>query len=676
MDSYEYYLLFHVDREGFKGKVTCDDGEMLAALEKLLKNGKIMCEDKIEIFHKLIDEKCSEVLTDIYELFGIDCIFNFLKNASDFNLRLTLIYLSMCDTNDDDFNYKLGSQLIDYVFYNKINLQPMTFKNISVERFVLEKIYERSSENLQNYCNFFEKMCQLDMIESSDLKIVENIFSTTCDNVRTKQGIYLLNVMIKFNIFDRKIENSLKVFINAIESLESNQSHLILPALDTIDDENFRKCISEQLWTFLIEKIINHSNKIVRAWGLKYFMKIDYNFTKNHILIFLTALNASGSSVDNFEKFVTRHYDDIMEIVVHVDWRISFYFILKCLKTITLGKSSFKIDFIEKLKAQVDSIPSKLKNLKIRSGVQFLYADIFNHIVNFFDIKALIPLLISIFKITKDSQKCIEKLALSIKDYEAIFSDQLPCNLVLIFLTKTQIGKDIKTIKKVMNKVKNGRKIIFKSINLMNKLTETYDEDINMLLQEAIDALWLSIFESNTFNLLESIEILEIAFEHNLQFDSENVVNFMEIFQKLKACKDTNFEFEIAYWKMLNICIKCNCDEAVLDSNFHKIVLENHRNIRSALLITSCQVSRFQVNGNMHDAILIIDNIEYVIDKVVESSEINQIFHLIEKICSKALDLLDQVEFTEKLLALLKTFFILSQNQSIESYFEATIYEK
>ncbi|KAI8130849.1 putative methyltransferase TARBP1 [Lucilia cuprina] len=95
--------------------------------------------------------------------------------------------------------------------------------------------------------------------------------------------------------YNRKIEQSWLMYITILENLEEEQSHLILPSLENLEEIIKCKHLKSSWLDILYMRILTHNNNLVLRWSIEFFLKtFSCSNLSAHILKhFLNATNST-----------------------------------------------------------------------------------------------------------------------------------------------------------------------------------------------------------------------------------------------------------------------------------------------------------------------------------------------------------------------------------------------
>lgn len=400
MDSYDFYNLYLNNPQQFTKifvKLNGNDekfDEILKAVKILAQKSKIK---NLKIFSgkiiKLILEdesqsnfKLDEVLEELK--ISEETIENLLNEKSQLEvnkLRIFKIYLKKNETNVEEISensIKILEILIFELFRESsishyvAGLLKIASKNSKIENFIVTKIFNNcqdfSSLSLQNLCYFFDKICELNLVEKDNHELILKYFENP-SKLSKKQAIFIIKTLITFDLLS-SVEN-FKIFIIILEALDESPSHIILPTLELIrqvkNDENFHK-----FFFILCCAIIDHENTQVKLWGLNFVLNLDQKFNKSEVIEILKGLNSTllyedGEFVKNIKKFIWNNFEEVFGALIDVPWSsVAFYNVLEAIVQHVMKMDQFCTTFLVNMQKQAEMIPKKIKNVEIREGVQ------------------------------------------------------------------------------------------------------------------------------------------------------------------------------------------------------------------------------------------------------------------------------------------------------------------
>ncbi|KAG5670340.1 hypothetical protein PVAND_000614 [Polypedilum vanderplanki] len=680
MDSYEYYLQFHQNKNEFMESIDAENSEKLCALKKLLVNKKIL-PNELMFWFELIKEMIvndsnsnyildeilektitSEQLSSLNNLLSTDCSvgnIRVLKKIINFALKEMSSF--------EGFLNKTCTYLVENMFkespahaYIVSLLKTLILSESQIKNFILKSIYEKCLEStakigLQNFCYFFDKMCDNCFFRNEHLKHIFKYFEIN-NSISNKQGVFLLKILIEKKLLID--EQNWKTFVIIMDALEES-NHLSLPTLELLEKVNISNEF-EVFWFIICKKILMHQTNLVRNWGLRYIMNINYQFNNEHILVILESLNSTllfeseeEQLILYLQKFTQNNFSTIFEMLAEINWQtISFYHVLKIIQLfVETAKPIFSSEQLKHFQHQTKVIPKKIKNLTFRTAVQKFYSKILAVILEKSSISEVLQIMFNVFEINENSRNldpCFDFIHK--EDYDLIFNDDTPYRFMKYALIKLHIDRSLKEIKYSVRNVTNQRKLIMEAICIMNKNFVGYEEYPDELIHEIIDDMWTEITENRYENLRNSVEVLEIGlnFARN-DIEQERIDQLIEMLNKIDAIRITNNDMNDVFDKVLSIIYRYRnkCDVSI----FSKVDV-SHKNIFT--LYIECKRS-LEENKSLNFYEDLINELENMLDKVSNEEEYMKIFELMEMLGSK-IDVLNEEVFREKFIHLFEQF--------------------
>ncbi|XP_059218422.1 uncharacterized protein LOC106089434 isoform X2 [Stomoxys calcitrans] len=236
-----------------------------------------------------------------------------------------------------------------------------------------------------------------------DLGVIETVQSLLKSQQRDERkcGYYLFKKIINCftlssknanNIlfsseYAQQIERSWMTYITILENLEENQSHLILPSLQNLDELIAGKQLQSSWMDILFSRIIIHKNNQVLRWSLEYFMT---TFTSSDLNVqvlkeLLEACNTNvlynceGYFLDRkyFCSFLKGDLTNLYTLLGDVNWKsVPLHNLLSILEENEVPKSLTN-DQVLKVASRVRA----LQDYHIRKDVVILVNRLFEDIV-------------------------------------------------------------------------------------------------------------------------------------------------------------------------------------------------------------------------------------------------------------------------------------------------------
>lgn len=688
MDSYEFYLLYHENRNKFIEFFTDSNQEILIALNKLLKNGKIK-EDGNIFWKKLInlieyDDDSNFLLDETLQLLITSELFKSTKHyitereVTLSTLRVSKILIDFALKSDF-----AGSEiqqfceiLVDFIFkesnlrYHAIGiLCQILSKNDDLKKYILSLIYDRSMEryntiSTQNLCYFFKHLCQ-NGFKVEELNYIEKYFDDSSILAR-KQGTFLIKCLLDHNLLCEDNERNWRKFITIIETLEENQSHLILPSLALLHEMKIND-IFKTFWFKLCSIIISHENSLVKSYGLKYIFGMkEIKFTKQQVLKILEAVNATylydlndEKFLEEIQKFVENHSDIIFEILVEINWfSVPFYYILKNLKITKISHDDYNNNFLLCFEKQTELIPKRIKNVKIRAKVKEIYSNLLESVIASIGICQVLRSFKNIFYIN-ENHDCLRKCLFHIKqeDYALIFSSEFDYEFLKYIITKTHEGRTIDEVKDCIKHLKYNQKLLVEVMLDMHELMDNYEDIPNILVNEMIKLIWKHITDEKHEGIDNSLNLLEMCLDASkCQIENETIDHLTEIWTRINSIYLHDKSFEYPFLKSTNIILNHNLN---FDTKFAENVCFSST-FASQLLATQtkCQalIIKNQIlknsSQNLQFLETVLNNIEILLDRSSSNSDIMDVYELL-----KIVTLNISREVHENILEKLKNIF-------------------
>jgi hypothetical protein len=707
MDSYEYYLLYHKDSSGFINAICGNNVETLLALERLLSNKKLLFEtEKHEVFQKvwtLIQEPNTDVQLDrIFEAlltlermetikyWVIANLKNFEKSETVNVLRVTMILVKklVSQSSSSSFLKELSNHLIDIMLRDS----PHHADVLQILNFILEKNRETRTEildciiskcqgrsdrhALQCLCNFFDKICE----EGTAINMNDALkkFFQNSDLTAQQQGIFLIRTLVHRQKLTVNDENSFKKFTIIQETLEQNQSHLILPSLTLVKSLNFSKCF-EDFWFILIRMILGHENSLIRNWGLNFISECkDHQFNDEEIVTILNAFNATylydpelkPISLESLRGFVGRNWKNVFNSMIQINWMSTPCF--KILEVVTESAAyqnltSFDSKFIDVLVKQTESIPKRVKNLVLRLGVRRLYGKFSTILVQHVGIRPLIPVVTNIFNIGDDFKYLGECLRFAQqKDYELIFNDDNLEDFMQLALLSMMNDKSVDEMMIACRNLTNPESIILKALCKLN-FEKQLEREIIAILYEVSAKISTHAEDLNDQTLQRFSEMLDNGLRASISpIELELQSLLISIWKRLKNSTKPSSHF----WILKPILeFNFDFDVSVIES---EVFDENQGHSQSSTKLF-CQLLALERTTQLDEIKLkkFLDSYEYFVDQcykkkdILTSCEIMQrlvksddriirkslhiLLRIVDIILLRALSSDDKTEFVEQL---------------------------
>lgn len=550
-DSYEYYLLYHVDSRRFFIALDSELNEdKTIAIERLIANNKLSSSEKelcfIKIWNQLRHEencnaKLETVFKDLLTSDRVEVVKSWISESlGNFNdgmanganlMKIIKIIVEVFVSTQamGAFMEELSEKLSDILYTETLlnaeivsNLNLITSKNTRIKEQTCQRILHKSHQRtdhlaLQNICYFFEEIIQQPFI--IDDALLRKYFESSNPTAR-KQGIYLIKCLIHHKKLSSSDEASFKNFTLISEALQESQ-HLAQPTLELVKNVNFSTKFSE-LHFILLTMIIAHDSSLVKAWGLNYILNSkDLVINNQQTIIVLNSLNSTGLydngessiQIECLNQFVRCHFLEVFSNLTEVNWvSVPFYRILESIVLETINQKHL-IDtfFIKNLLKQTEMIPMMVKNLVIRSGVQQNYAEITSVVAHHQGMTSLRQILVNIYNMGERHEKLAKLLSCaSQKDLKYVISDGYPENFVQFVLALIGFNKGFDDVKVLSINLANRNKL-----NMMTacQLRDTSYNHLNFLIRETIENILNDVTDGNITRLLENLESLKLGLQ-------------------------------------------------------------------------------------------------------------------------------------------------------------------
>lgn len=170
------------------------------------------------------------------------------------------------------------------------------------------------------------------------IEIVQALLLSNTRNER-KSAIYLLRTIIPIIIAhaksvssweidqSAKLSSSWNAYVTVFENLEEKQSHLILPALETLKSIN----LSPMWLQLLYQQLLQHNNTLVLRWTIEYILENFKCSDLNEDLLkhFFNAVNSTNLyNYDNFcisnkkiKNFLNCNLTELLSIFSDINWK-------------------------------------------------------------------------------------------------------------------------------------------------------------------------------------------------------------------------------------------------------------------------------------------------------------------------------------------------------------------
>lgn len=410
MDSYEYYLLFHVDKPAFLKALSDRPGEneqLIEALERLIVNKKEICDEIKELLLSMVLSDNSKVEWILSKLLTSTASLKAWIDQNDLEsnpppyFRIVRLFIEKTTGSEEELKVfrDLVGEIVQYVYREAVTDRPEAIaclrsmmKQQQVSRWIIEEVSQKldrtDAVSLKNLCYFFDEICKHNCIENES-EIILKYFENSDVSAR-KQGIFLIKTLIEFKRLSSQDEESFKKFIVVVQTLEESQ-HLIAPTLELIKQFDFTKKYQD-FWFVTCRMILKHESSLVKQWALNFILRTNppTPFNEKQTLEILEAFN-STSLLDIHEslcgeplrQFIVRNLSCVFQSLTEINWTsFTFFRVLKIVGENISQIAQSDEKFPETLRLQTEIIPKRIKHLVIRNGVQIEYSKIAKSVVD------------------------------------------------------------------------------------------------------------------------------------------------------------------------------------------------------------------------------------------------------------------------------------------------------
>ncbi|CAG9808004.1 unnamed protein product [Chironomus riparius] len=665
MDSYEYYLLYHEDKNKFIKLFNGSNQEILIAFIKLYENGKIK-EDGNEFFNKLLilieNDDVSNFMFDeiLQQLITINLFESSKHYLIDNEVTLAKLRISKVlvdfglNNNYSGYEFQQFCQiLVDFIFkesslrYYAIGILCQVLKKDKMLKdFILSSIYKRSLQlhnaiSTQNLCYFFKHLCQ-NGLKVEELDFIEKYFNDETILAR-KQGTFLLKCLLDHNLLCESNDANWRKFITIMETLEENQSHLILPSLDLLHEmkinENFKT-----FWFILCTMVINHENSLVKSYGLKYIFGMrEIKFKKQQVLKILEAVNVTylfDSREEKFlkeiQKFVENNSEIIFELLIEINWfSVPFYYILESLKSMKIP-DKYNKDFLACFEKQTELIPKRIRNIKIRGIVKIFYSNLLKKVITSVGIHQVLRTFKNIFHINQNHdcmKECINNI--TEEDYALIFSKEVDYEFVKYILLKTHMGKTIDEVKDCVKHIKESQKLVIEVMLDMYESMDIYEDVPSIIVNEMIKLIWEQLTDQKHEGIENALNLLELSLKtakNNLE--NEAIEHITEIWTRINSIFLHDKSFEYPYLKSTNIILKHNqnFDSKLVENEYFSSTFTSQflilQTIGQALIIKNLFIN--SLHPSLQFIQRVLENIEILLDRSSSESDVMDVYEILK----------------------------------------------
>lgn len=428
MDSYEYYLLFHIDKPAFVNALSersRDNEQLITALERLIVNEKEICDEikenvlsMVTSDNNKVDWILGQIVTNTEPLKAWIEQNELESNPMAF-FRVVRLLTEKTSSGDAELElFKgLASKILQYVYREAVTERPEAIaclrsmmKQQQVSKWVTEEVSQKLDRtdpvSLKNLCYFFGEMCNNDCI-NNESEIILKYFENSDLSAR-KPGLFLIKTLIEFKKLSNQDEESFKKFIVVVETLEEAQ-HLITPTLELIKQFNFSEKFQD-FWFVTCRMVLRHESSLVKQWALNFILRATppVPFNEKQTLEILDAFN-STSLLEIHESlcgeplrvFIVRNLNFVFRNLIEINWTsFTFYRVLEVIAENISRIAQNDREFSETLRLQTEIIPKRIKNHVIRNGVQIQFSKIATSVVKTFGLNSwTLPIVCNVFSI-------------------------------------------------------------------------------------------------------------------------------------------------------------------------------------------------------------------------------------------------------------------------------------
>lgn len=636
MDSYEYYLKYHKDFEGFVGELSETNGEIIAALYRLVINKKLLTEyEREKCFEKVwffvqSDKKFNEKLDGIFrgllspERFdavvkpwinqNVYCLERKL-DIDEFALMRVLMTTTKAFISSQPatgFFKDISVKLVDSLFNDSHShsdivsiLHVMISENSVIGDWIMNLIHAKAHTrhdhmSMQIMCYFFKGMVERGL-EVNESELLRKYFVNLKDGTKSL-GIFLIKILIDLKKFSPEDEESFKRFTIVAEALDESP-HLIIPTLDLVKEITFSESFA-YFWFVLCQMIIAHESSTVKNWGLNYILSSKSDVDNEQVLFILNALNSTclfdtiepPIELAAMEKFIEKNVEVVFKSLAEINWMsVPFYRILQMTERSLRGSRNPNIS-AEDLMKQTDILPKRIKNVIIRSGVQELYALIQRVVITKSGFsQQTTQIMINIFNIdpTKNFLSSIINSAQG-EEIDFILAPDGPFDFTCYALCHLNIGKHTKDIIAATKNLKNRDKIVMKTTCLLtNGKRKSFDTI--MLIQDSIKGFYNLMTIDDGTQLQEIFEIIKIGMRAT-KYKSNDVDEVLEICRCLKVRGKKNKKIENLFYQLMELILENHGD--LNAAEFAEDILESKTKYSAAILNCQYLIIKRHERGN------------------------------------------------------------------------------
>ncbi|XP_067646948.1 uncharacterized protein [Eurosta solidaginis] len=199
---------------------------------------------------------------------------------------------------------------------------------------------------------------------------------------KRKAALYLMK---KIYYTNGKLYTFWTSYITVLENLEENQSHLILPSLNSYKQNDMQNMVNLQMWTdALIIKILSHQNILVIRWAIEYIVEF-FTCTQISLNVLMQFIKSSNNTnlynhegyfipTENIQKFIKDDIARLMECMAQVNFKcvpLHFWLTRLYMCDATSGINNYQL--ILKIAAKIRSLQNPSIRLKSIETFEKIY---------------------------------------------------------------------------------------------------------------------------------------------------------------------------------------------------------------------------------------------------------------------------------------------------------------
>ncbi|KAL9893547.1 uncharacterized protein ACN2A1_008614 isoform 1-T1 [Glossina fuscipes fuscipes] len=299
-------------------------------------------------------------------------------NEDDFEIAIQITYQVLCTIFELDTQvFKLNGEMILFLTELTPTIQRKQLitktvlciqyylKNVDEDYLIVKEVWnivkQRASASMILIIADFEILVQMiDLLRESEHDIFngpyflattkhllnsDDRFERKCGRWLLKRSVHWLTNQISVAWMPKvneSVEISWLIYMTILESLEEEQTHLILPSLHNLNELRNSGTIQDDWLEILYSRLLKHSNVLVKRWAIEYFMSI---FTSNDLSteVLKQVLEISNSNYfynhenyflhrDHFAHFLSKISQLFYTLFGDINWQsVPMYTWLKCL---------------------------------------------------------------------------------------------------------------------------------------------------------------------------------------------------------------------------------------------------------------------------------------------------------------------------------------------------------